>query len=238
MIAPLRFAIAHLLGAWQRTTAAACAIFVAVASFVILTGTVRTQQLQVTQTVADNYRSTYDILVRPRGAAGPPEQSAGLVRPNFLAGSYGGIRMEQVRQIATVPGVDVAAPVAVLGQTMRNILIPVDVRAALKGKDRAMVRYSLQGSSRNGTASSSNQHGYVYLTKSPLTMLDPPAEGPPDAVGASVEKRAGSTVTACLPSAPEDQAQSPAESFQEQCWSVDAGADGSQRVEILLSLPL
>lgn len=238
MNALFRFAVAHLRGSWQRTTAAACAIFVAVASFVILTGTVTTQQLQVTQTVANNYRSTYDILVRPRGTAGPLEQSAGLVRPNFLAGSYGGIRMEQVRQIATVPGVDVAAPVAVLGQTMRNILIPVDVRAVLKGKDRAMVRYSLNGSSRNGTASTSNQHGYVYLTKSPLTMLDPPADGPPDAVGASVEKRAGTTVTACLPSAPEDQAQSPAESFKEQCWSVDRGADGSQRLEILLSLPL
>ena len=170
------------MGSWQRTTAAACAIFVAVASFVILTGTVTTQRLQVTQTVANNYRSTYDILVRPRGAAGPLEQSADLVRPNFLAGSYGGIRMEQVQQIATVPGVDVAAPVAVLGQTMRNILIPVDVGAVLKVKDRAMVRYSLNGSSRNGTARTSNQHGYLDPTRSPLTTLDPPPDGPPDAV--------------------------------------------------------
>ena len=105
----------------------------------------RAQRLEVTQTVASNYRSTYDILVRPKGSAGPIEQSAGLVRPNFLSGSYGGITLDQVKQVTAVPGVDVAAPVAVLGQTMHTDLITVDVGSVLGTRDEAMVRFSLSG---------------------------------------------------------------------------------------------
>lgn len=142
----IRFAIAHLRGSGPRTAAAMGAILVAVTSFVVLTGTVRGERLQVTQQVANNYRSTYDILVRPKGSAGPIEQADSVVRPNFLSGSYGGITLDQVKQISSVAGVAVAAPVAVLGQTMRTILVTVDVASVMKGRDRAMVRYELAGS--------------------------------------------------------------------------------------------
>jgi putative ABC transport system permease protein len=138
----IRFAIAHLRGSGPRTAAAMGAILVAVTSFVVLTGTVRGERLQV----ANNYRSTYDILVRPKGSAGPIEQADSVVRPNFLSGSYGGITLDQVKQISSVAGVAVAAPVAVLGQTMRTILVTVDVASVMKGRDRAMVRYELAGS--------------------------------------------------------------------------------------------
>lgn len=237
MVELLRFGVAHLLGAWQRTAAAASAIFVAVTSFVILTGTVTTQQLQVTRTVASNYRSTYDILIRPPGSLGPLESSADLVRPNFLSGSYGGITLNQVKQISAVPGVEVAAPVAVLGQTMRNVLIPIDVSKVLDGKDHAMVRYALTGTARNGTAHTANQHGYLYLTKSALTTRDGPSGAPADASPAQIEKRNGTTLTACLPST-NDSANAPAQSFLEQCWSSRAQGGTRPRVEILLSLPL
>lgn len=168
-----RFAFAHLVGDWRRTVAAAAAILVAVTSFVVLTGTVTTQQLQVRQEVASNYRSTYDILVRPKGSSTGLEKSDQVVRSNFLAGQYGGISLAQVKQIAAVPGVEVAAPIAVLGQTMRSVLVPVDVSKVLGGRDQAMVRFSMVGRARNGSATTVNQHGYLYLTKRPLTDVTP-----------------------------------------------------------------
>ena len=134
-------ALANLRGDWRRSAAAAMAILVATTSFVVLTGTVRTQQLRVTEQVADNYRSTYDILVRPHGSASDIERAEGVVRPNFLSGQYGGIALDQVQSVREVPGVEIAAPVAVLGQTMRSVLTAVDVRSVLGNQDRAMVRF-------------------------------------------------------------------------------------------------
>ena len=112
-------ALANLRGDWRRSVAAAMAILIATTSFVVLTGTVRTQQLRVTEQVADNYRSTYDILVRPHGSASDIEVAQGLVRPNFLSGQYGGIGLDQVQAVKDVPGVEVAAPVAVLQTATR-----------------------------------------------------------------------------------------------------------------------
>ncbi len=232
----LRFAVAHLRGSWRRTAAAAAAIFVAVSSFVVLTGTVTAQRLQVTQEVASNYRSSYDILVRPKGSADQIEKTDNVVRSNFLSGTYGGITMDQVKEIASVPGVEVTAPVAVLGQTMRNVLIPVDVGTVLAGRAHAMVRFALTGTARNGTAHTTNQNGYLYLTRSALTAVDRKervSSSPPQ-----IEKRDSRTITACLASDAGGPAATPAAAFTQQCWSTQSSKGSTPRVEILLSLPL
>jgi putative ABC transport system permease protein len=237
------FALAHLWGSWRRSAAAAAAILVAVSSFVILTGTVKSQKLQVTRDVANNYRSSYDILVRPRGSTGPLEKTAALVRPNFLSGQYGGISLEQVRQIAAIPGVEVAAPVAVLGQTMRSVVVPVDVGNVLGARDHAMVRFRLNGTARNSTAHTNNQNGYLYLTREPLSSVDSPSSATVATSPAQIEHRNGHAITACLASDARGQPTSPAAAFQERCWSArspagSSGSSGTPRVEMLFSLPL
>ncbi|MGI8416161.1 MAG: FtsX-like permease family protein [Nakamurella sp.] len=208
-------------------------------SFVVLTGTVTTQQLQVRQEVASNYRSTYDILVRPRGSATALETADGVVRSNFLAGQYGGISLKQVKQISAVPGVDVAAPVAVLGQTMRNVLIPIDMSKVLGNRNHAMVRFSLVGSARNNTATTTNQRGYLYLTRQVLTSPQPTGDVVPD-TAAQLEQRAGRTITACLASTAGKPPVNPADAFQENCTSIHGTTanDTPPRVEVLFSLPL
>lgn len=238
----LRLALAHLVGDRRRAVAAGLAILVAVTSFVVLTGTVSTQRLQVRQEVASNYRSTYDILVRPQGSKTTLEESDGLVRPNFLAGQYGGISLGQVDQIRAVPGVEVAAPVAVLGQTMRSVLLSVDIKNVLGSRDSAMVRFSLSGTARNATATTTNQRGYLYLTRRPLITIDSNGDGESvPSIPAQVERRNGRTITACLASNAGGPATSPATAFQQHCWSTrdnnDAGAQ-PPRVETLFSLPL
>ncbi|WP_314146195.1 ABC transporter permease [uncultured Leifsonia sp.] len=234
----LRLALAQLRVAWPRTLAAAAAVLVAVGSFLVLTGTVSTQQLRVTETVNDNYRSTYDILVRPHGAQTAEEQSDGSVRPNFLATEYGGITDNQVKQIAQLPGVQVAAPVAVVGQVMRNILVPVDVSQVLGNRDHAMIRFGVTGAARNGSATTTNQNGYLYLTRQPLTTVDNPrAPTQPDSAELA-ENRGGTNVTACLASDAGGPATSPATAFQERCWSAVGAGDQPPRVEVSIDIPL
>lgn len=236
----VRYALAHLRGDWRRSLAAVLAITIAVASFVVLTGTVQAQQLRVTEQVASNFRSTYDLLVRPRGAAGAVERAEGVVRPNFLSGQYGGISLDQVEQISAVPGVEVAAPVAVLGQTMRSVLIPVNVRQVLGDREHALVRFRLEGSARNQTAQTVNQHGSLYLTRRPLASVDETGSASVPASPAQLERRGGRTVTACVASDAGGPPTTPATAFMETCWSARAPEGGASepRVEVLLSLPL
>lgn len=241
MVDVVRFALVHLIGDRRRTLAAAMAILVAVTSFVVLTGTVSTQRLQVRQEVASNYRSTYDVLVRPKGSTTALEESDGVVRPNFLAGQYGGISLNQVHQIGSVPGVDVAAPVAVLGQTMRNVVMSVDVGNVLGNRDSAMVRFALAGTARHGTATTTDQRGYLYLTRNPLTTVDPVNASSTASSPARIERRGDRRVTACMASDAGGRAATPADAFQQNCSSTldntEKGAPGP-RAEALFSLPL
>ncbi len=239
MRALVSFAWAQLVGDWRRSVPAATAIFMAVTAFVVLTGTVQTEQLQVTQQVASNYRSTYDILVRPVGAATGLERADGVVRANFLSGRYRGISLAQVREVASTPGVAVAAPVAVLGQTMRSVLMTVDVGGVLRGRDHAMVRYRLTGSARNATARTTNQDGYLYLTRAPLVTVDAQTQAAGSAASpARVEHRGGRSVTVCQASDAGGSPASPAVAFTQTCWSARDGGEAGPRVEVLFSLPL
>jgi putative ABC transport system permease protein len=69
------------------------AVFTAVTSFVLLTGNVSTQRLEVTGAVEGNFRGAYDILVRPKGSTTALEASNAQVRSSFLSGTYGGISL-------------------------------------------------------------------------------------------------------------------------------------------------
>lgn len=70
--------------------------------------------------VADNdlrhlWRTTYDILVRPAGARTEIEARHGIVESNHLSGLPGGIEIWQYEAIKQIPGVEVAAPIAMIG---------------------------------------------------------------------------------------------------------------------------
>ncbi len=78
-------------------------VTIGVCSFVLLTGSAESARLEVTRTVDANYRSSYDILVRPEGSQTSIEAKEGTVRPNYLSGIYGGISTKQVSQIRSVP---------------------------------------------------------------------------------------------------------------------------------------
>ena len=91
-------------------------LVVVTALAVVAAQTTVASNVRLTGAVDANWRGAYDILVRPAGAVLPLEQTNGLVEPNFLSyAGRGGITLAQLAQVRAVPGVEVAAPIAVAG---------------------------------------------------------------------------------------------------------------------------
>ncbi|MFG2789533.1 FtsX-like permease family protein [Streptomyces sp. NPDC048419] len=151
-----------------RAMALAAGILVAATSFTLLTSTVHTSQATTVGTVRKNARSAYDVLVRPPNSQTDVERQSGLVAPNFLSGTFGGITMEQYRRIQRMSGVEVAAPVANIGYLMVYNTVSVDVSRFLdSGASRQILRIVPKLTAGLGTYRAADQ--YVYLTRSPLT---------------------------------------------------------------------
>ncbi|MFG2042499.1 hypothetical protein [Dactylosporangium sp. NPDC048998] len=120
----LSFVWAHLRGRAARSLALLVGVLIATTGFTVLTGTTSTSQLRVTGTVDKTTNAAYDILVRPRGARTALENERALVRPNYLSGLFGGLTMQQYEQVKAVPGIDVAAPIAMIGYG--NAFLPLE----------------------------------------------------------------------------------------------------------------
>ncbi|MCW2793054.1 MAG: hypothetical protein JWO76_2152 [Nocardioides sp.] len=138
----LRVAMAQALRRRARSLAVVLAIVLSSVSFALLTSAVATSKLQVQGTVGKNFRSAYDILVRPSGSSLPLERSRNLVQQNYLSGIYGGITLEQLRTIRAMPGVDVAAPVAMIGYFLPAIQVPVPINDVLTGDSDQLYQFT------------------------------------------------------------------------------------------------
>jgi putative ABC transport system permease protein len=136
----LRFLIAQLGARPGRVAALGLGILVAAVAFTLLTAAARTSELRVRGTVSGNFRTAYDILVRPRGSATPLERSAGLVRSNYLSGIYGGITLRQWSTIAHVPGIEVAAPVANVGYVFPWQKVRIGIKGLLTNAPAQLYR--------------------------------------------------------------------------------------------------
>ena len=148
-----------------RSVALLIGMLLAATAFTVLTGASRTSQLRTVGTVSANFRPAYDILVRPTGTRTALEQQTGTVQPNFLSGIYGGISVAAYHQIQQIPGVQVAAPIAMFGYTLLRLLVPVRLSAAdnaLPG--RQLYRYATTWVSAGGTSRVAQPPSYLYLT--------------------------------------------------------------------------
>src|ERR1700761_8196221 len=101
-----------------RLVALLAGMLLATTAFTVLTAASRTAQLRTVGTVTAHFKPAYDILVRPKGSRTRLETQTGTVQPNFLSGIYGGITMAQYHDIAQIPSVQVAAPIALVGYTL------------------------------------------------------------------------------------------------------------------------
>ncbi len=148
-----------------RSLALLLGLLFAVTAFTVLTAASRTAQLRTTRAVSAHFGAAYQILVRPKDARTRLETQTGTVQPNFLSGIYGGISLAQYRMIKHIPGVAVAAPIAMIGYILEDTLVPVRLPpAAAAYHARELYRASTTWVSAAGTSRVPQPASYVYLT--------------------------------------------------------------------------
>jgi putative ABC transport system permease protein len=152
-----------------RALALIVGVLVAATAFTVLTAASRTAQARTVGKVSANFQPAYDILVRPKGARSAVESKTGTVEPDFLSGIYGGITMAQWHRIERIPGVQVAAPIAMAAyvQLQASVFVPVPA-SALKGSGRQLYRISTTWVSDDGASRVAQPASYLYVTPLPL----------------------------------------------------------------------
>lgn len=174
----LRLAWSQLFRRTGRAAVLLFGIVVAATSFIVLTGAVETSRLETVGAVEEHYRGQYDILVRPQGSQTDLERDAGLVRANHLSGIYGGITQEQYRAIAGIPGVEVAAPIGIVGYFAEDASIELDLTEHLYPDQRTVLRIDRTRVTDGGlTRIPDGAPSYLYVTPRPLRTVQEPIEG-------------------------------------------------------------
>ena len=167
----IRVAWSHLRRRIGRTLALLLAIGLATTSFVLLTGAAETTRLQVRGSVEQNFRSSYDLLVRPTSSYTALENERSLVRPNYQSGIFGGITTDQLAAIRSVNGVEVAAPVANLGYLNFSGVVEAPIRPYLNGDTQQLFRVRPTWTMDRGTSTFVGAPTYVYVSTNPTTVL-------------------------------------------------------------------
>ncbi len=157
-----RFVRSQLLHRPSRPIALGVGILVAALTFTLLTSAVTTSALEIRGTVQQNFRSAYDILVRPVNSYTPLEQEQGLVSDNFASGIFGGISLRQWHNIEDIPGVEVAAPIANIGYVVPYATIKLLVNRYLSGRPWQLFRFRETWVSNHGLAEYPADPSYTY----------------------------------------------------------------------------
>ena len=110
----LPFIWRSLRGRGVRSLLLLLGVLVVSGAFGLLTSAAETVRVVVDEDLAKYWRTTYDILVRPPGTRSAIEEQYGLVQANHLSGIPGGITFGQYKAVKSIPGVEVAAPIAML----------------------------------------------------------------------------------------------------------------------------
>jgi len=155
-----------------RVAALVLGIAAATTSFVVLTGQVAEQRLQLRGRIAAQPRPSYDILVRPAGSRTALEESQGLVRANFLSGQFGGITLEQWHRIQQLDGVQVAAPIAMVGYLLQTMEIPIDITDKLTaGQEQLFTTWITRSTARGLSTFSPPVIDYTYVSPVPVKQV-------------------------------------------------------------------
>ncbi|RLB32862.1 MAG: hypothetical protein DRH12_19015 [Deltaproteobacteria bacterium] len=113
-----------LRGRLTRISLLLLGVLVVSVAFGLFLSASETTVVSVDQDLTQYWRTTYDILVRPPGTRSAIEEKYGLVEANHLSGIPGGITIEQYEAIQRIPGVEVAAPIAMLGYSSQMLRLP------------------------------------------------------------------------------------------------------------------
>lgn len=88
--------------------------FIVSAGLTYLVGLSETNRGTIVDNLQQRWSASYDIVVRPEGTRSITEDKK-LLEPNYLSGISGGISLDQYETIKNIPGVEIAAPIAMIG---------------------------------------------------------------------------------------------------------------------------
>ncbi|MEV4543242.1 ABC transporter permease [Micromonospora echinaurantiaca] len=149
-----------------RSLAVFAAVLVATTGFTVLTGAASTSRLIAQGSVDGQFRPSYDILVHSSAPV------AGLLDQTRPTATYGGIGLDQWRRIERIPGVEVAAPLAVLGLADIRPDLRVDVTDQIdRSAERQVVEVAARISGDRGLSRLTAAPTYVYVSRRPLVPL-------------------------------------------------------------------
>lgn len=148
-----------------RSLTLSAGILVAAVSFSLLTAAATTGTAEVRKTIGRNFRAAYDILVRPAGSTTALERADGLVQQNYLSGIFGGITQRQWHVVERIPGVSVAAPIAMVGYILPFVNVPVDLGPLVTPAGRQIFRIRSTWTAENGLSHIVGSPSYVYVTR-------------------------------------------------------------------------
>ncbi len=111
----LSLTIRSIFRGWQRPALLALGLLAVTAGVLLVAAASQTTVIAADQELRRYWRGFYDILVRPAGSRSPIEEKHGLVEANHLSGIWGGITFQQYEAIKSIPGIEVAAPIAMIG---------------------------------------------------------------------------------------------------------------------------
>lgn len=222
----LRLVAAELRHRRGRALALLAGIAVATAAFTVLTGASESSRLEVRGSVAQHFRGTYDLLVRPPKTVSALERRAGLVQRSFLAGTFGGITLGQLDEVRHAPGVAVAAPLAVYGYIMPTAEIPLPVTGDLKAHPpdpRALYRISTRWTADRGSVRLKDPDSSIYVTRNPFAAPPPRQGGQPSRLHATEYFDTYASGPVCPTAAHAQSAFTPASRTWMWCWSTKSG---------------
>ncbi len=226
-----RYVVAQLRGRGARTAALLAGIVLACASLGVLVSTARTQNLEVRGTLGRSFRSSVDILVRPAGSETRLERSDGLVRDDYLSGIFGGITMHQYEQISRLPGVQVAAPIAMIGYVLQSVQsagnidwLTLNIGPNQLRGSRELFSVQVTRRTDRGLVGLNDERGYAYATDRPLAT---PAGGS-DSFLYTERLASGKSVLVCpqlsqAANVPGPFSQTVREAFLDTCVSTQPG---------------
>lgn len=116
----LKLVLQNLRARRERAALVVVSAALSAVAFVLFTAASSQTTVVADQSLSRYWRTTYDILVRPPETVTEIERRYGLVEANHLSGTPGGITFEQYETIKRLPGVEVAAPIAMLGYMRRT----------------------------------------------------------------------------------------------------------------------
>ncbi|PZF80773.1 ABC transporter permease [Jiangella anatolica] len=222
---------AQLRAHWGRALALGLGVVAATSVFTVLTGASEVERLELRGEVVAA-QSDYHILVRPPGTRSELEADRGLVRPYQLSGQFGGISMADYDAIRSLGGVEVAAPVAMVGYIMTATKVEIDAGPRTDAGRELLVADVMHTSDRGLTRIEQPSASFSYVTPNPVTVLGQLDDsGEPYSIAEI--RPDGSTVPVCPARALGGEiAGSPAQAARERsstCATTRPGADPATR---------